>query len=64
MPNDKVISIDGELVENFQEIKQIVENKPKISLNFKVLRDNDVLNVNVVPIDFFDEKTNINTCCS
>jgi hypothetical protein len=40
----------------FKKLKQIVENKPKVSLNFKVLRDNDVLNINVVPIDFFDEE--------
>ena len=46
LPNDKVISIDGKLVKNFQEIKDIVE------------RDNDVLNINVIPIDFFDERSN------
>jgi regulator of sigma E protease len=58
LPNDKVISIDGELVENFEEIKQIVESKPKVSVIFQILRDNNVLNLNVVPINFFDEKTN------
>ena len=58
LPNDKVISIDGMLVKNFQEIKDIVESKPKVSLSFKILRDNNVLNLNVLPIDFFDKRSN------
>jgi regulator of sigma E protease len=59
LPNDKVISIDDSLVKNFEEIKEIVESKPNVSLNFKILRDNDILNLNVTPIDFFDKRSNI-----
>ena len=36
LPNDKVISINGKLVKNFQEIKKIGESKPKVSLSFKI----------------------------
>ncbi len=57
LPGDKIISINDELVENFQEIKFIVENNPNISMQFKILRNDTVLFLNVVPEEFFDERS-------
>ena len=47
LPGDKIISINDQLVENFQEIKVIVENNPNISIKFKILRNDTVLFLNV-----------------
>ena len=46
------------MVENFQEIKVIVENNPNISMQFKILRNDTILFLNVIPEDFFDERSN------
>ena len=45
------------MVENFQDIKVIVENNPNISIKFKILRNDTVLFLNVVPEEFFDEQS-------
>ena len=57
LPGDKIISINDELVENFQEIKVIVEKNPNKSMQFKILRNDTVLFLNVVPEEFFDERS-------
>ena len=57
LPGDKIISINDELVENFQEIKVIVENNPNISMQFKILRNDTILFLNVIPEEFFDERS-------
>ena len=57
LPGDKIISINDELVENFQEIKVVVEKNPNISMQFKILRNDTVLFLNVVPEEFFDERS-------
>ena len=52
LPGDKIISINDELVENFQEIKVIVEKNPNTSMQFKILRNDSVLFLNVVKQTF------------
>ena len=58
LAGDRIISINDKPVENFQEIKNIVQNNPNNSMQFKVLRNDTVLFLNIVPEEFYDERSN------
>ncbi len=51
---DKIISINGIVVNNFADVKKIVENNPKKLLNFIVERTGTVLSLNIIPKSFYD----------
>ncbi len=55
---DKILSINNNKINDFTDIKKIVESNPKILLDFKVLRENIILNLSVIPINFYDKKSN------
>ena len=50
----KEISIDNEKVNEFIDIKKIVENNPKNLLVFKILRSNSIISLNVIPNYFYN----------
>ena len=58
LAGDKIISINNQQVNNFEEIKTIVENNPNISLNFKVTRKDVTYYFDIVPYENFDKKSN------
>ncbi len=54
---DKVISINKKKVENFSDVKTIVENNPKKILSFEILRKNKVIYTNIIPAEFYEENS-------
>jgi regulator of sigma E protease len=57
---DQIISIDNTKINEFSDIKEIVENSPQKLLVFKVLRDKSLVSFNVIPINYFDTNLNKN----
>ena len=57
---DKIISINDLKINEFSDIKIIVENNPEKLLEFKIIRVNSVIDLNIIPIKFFDSKANKN----
>ena len=55
---DKILSINNNKINDFKDIKEIVEANPETLLVFKVLRSNTILNLSIIPINFYDKKTN------
>ena len=55
---DKILSINNNKINDFKDIKEIVEAKPGSILDFKVLRNNKTLNLSVIPTNFYDKKSN------
>ena len=53
MSGDKVISINNANIENFSDIKNIVEKNPKNNLLFEILRNENVFYINIVPDEFY-----------
>jgi len=53
---DKVISINNIKINDFTEIKKIVEENPLNLLLFKVLRNDSLIFLNIIPNNFFDTK--------
>ena len=57
MSGDKIISINKKKIENFYDIKNIVEISPKNNLLFEVLRNENVFYINIVPDEFYEKKS-------
>ena len=57
---DKVISINNIKINDFTDIKKIVEENPLELLSFKVLRNDSLIFLNIIPNNFFDTKSNEN----
>ena len=54
---DKVLKINESEIKNFSNIKNIVENNPKKNLLFKILRNDNVIYINIIPSEFYDKKS-------
>ena len=54
---DKVISINKKKIQNFNDIKTIVENNPKKNLSFEISRNNKIIYTNIIPTEFYDENS-------
>ena len=54
---DKIVSINSEKIEDFSDIKYIVENNPKKNLTFEILRNNKIFFTTIVPLEFYNKKT-------
>ena len=54
---DKVLSINNVKIKNFSDIKNIVEKNPKNNLLFEVLRNEDVIYINIVPDEFYEKNS-------
>ena len=46
---DKVLSINNKKIDDFYDLKEIVENNPNKTLSFEVLRNNGIFFLNVIP---------------
>ena len=57
MSGDKVISINNANIENFSDIKNIVEKNPKKNLLFEILRNENVFYINIVPDEFYEKNS-------
>ena len=57
---DEIISINDLKINEFNDIKNIVENSSENSLVFKILRFNSVITLNIIPSNYFDSKLNKN----
>ena len=55
---DEILFINNNKINNFNDIKVIVETNPASILDFKVLRNNKILNLSVIPTNFYDQKSN------
>ena len=54
---DKVISINKKKVENFSDIKNIVEKNPNNNLLFEILRNDNIVYINIIPTEFYEKKS-------
>ena len=54
-PGDLVKKINQKVINNFNDIKTIVENNPDISLTFLIERKNVVFTKNIIPNNHFDD---------
>ena len=54
---DKIISINKKKIENFSDIKKIVEKNPNNNLLFEVLRNDNVIYANIIPNEFYEKKS-------
>ena len=54
---DKIISINKRKIENFSDIKKIVEKNPNNNLLFEVLRNDNVIYTNIIPNEFYEKKS-------
>ena len=54
---DKVLSINDMKIKSFSDIKNIVEKNPKNNLLFEVLRNENVLYINIVPNEFYEKNS-------
>ena len=57
---DKILSINNNEISEFKDIKEIVEANPEAFLDFKVLRNNTILNLSVIPNNFYDKRSKKN----
>ncbi|MDC0531521.1 M50 family metallopeptidase, partial [Alphaproteobacteria bacterium] len=57
---DEIISINDLKINEFNDIKNIVENSSENSLVFKILRFNSVITLNIIPSNYYDSKLNKN----
>jgi regulator of sigma E protease len=48
-PGDRVLEVDNERIETFAELRRIVANSPNKELKFKVFRENEHVDVAVIP---------------
>ena len=55
---DKILFINNNKINDFTDIKEIVEANPKVLLDFKVLRKNSILNLSVIPNNFYEKESN------
>ena len=55
---DKILTINKNKIHDFRDIKKIVENHPEVILDFKVLRNDTILNLSVIPTNFYDKISN------
>ena len=55
---DIIIKINEMIVNDFSDIKNIVESNPEKELKFNVLRENKLLSLNIIPKNFFDQRYN------
>ncbi len=46
---DKILSINNKKIDDFYDLKEIVENNPNKTLSFEVLRNNGIFFLNVIP---------------
>ena len=54
---DKVISINKKKINNFSDIKNIVEKNPNQNLLFEILRNDSVIYANIIPDEFYEKKS-------
>ena len=57
---DKIISINDLEINEFTDIKNIVENSSQNILVFKVLRSNTLVSLSIAPISYYDTHLNKN----
>ena len=58
LKNDLILKVDNQKVENFYQLKYIVENNPNKLINMQVLRENNILDFQLTPNIYFDKQTN------
>ncbi len=46
---DKILSVNNKKINDFYELKKIVENNPNINLSLEVLRNNNIFFLNIIP---------------
>ena len=54
---DKVISINKKKIEDFSDIKKIVEKNPNNNLLFEISRNDNVIYTNIIPTEFYEKKS-------
>ena len=54
-PGDVIKKINQKVINNFNDIKTIVENNPNVSLTFLIERKNVVFTENIIPKDYFND---------
>jgi len=57
LPGDRITAIDGEKIENWNEMVDIIHNKPGETITLRVLRDDTEITVTATPV--LDTKNNI-----
>ena len=58
--NDLILKINDENIENFYQLKNIVENKPNQLMRVQVLRDKNIVELELIPDITYDKLTNKN----
>ena len=58
---DKIISINKKKIENFSDIKNIVEKNPSNNLLFEILRKENIVYTNIIPAEFYEKKIKKNS---
>jgi Predicted membrane-associated Zn-dependent proteases 1 len=54
---DRVISVNKERVNYFSDIKNIVENNPNKNLLFEILRNDNIIYANIIPVEFYEKNS-------
>ena len=49
MPGDRIIAVDGEPIESFEELQTIVRSQPEETLAFTIERAGESLDVQITP---------------
>ena len=57
---DTIIKINKKTVNDFSDIKNIVERNPAKELTIDVLRDDNIISLNIIPDIFLDQRSKIN----
>ena len=60
IPNDKIISINGIKVKNFEEIRQIIFESPGVELKFGIIRNEKLILFNIKPESEWSDELQIN----
>ena len=60
IPNDKIVSINNIKVKNFEEIRQIIFESPEAELEFGIIRNEKLIQLNVKPESKWSEELKIN----
>ncbi len=56
LSGDRVIRINNIEIQDFLDIKNIVENNPNKKLSFVFLRNNNIISTTIIPTEFYDKK--------
>ena len=59
LSGDRIISINNTKIKDFSEIKNIVEKNSNKSLLFKVLRNESIIHLSIVPYEYYDKNSKV-----